>query len=103
MAWCISYALNDSWKKWKFGVHIYNKGLHDKLKVTPQGSGFPDKSDLLNGDILIRITPKGEHIAFVTDKGSRVLEASDAKHGVVASSYNASEWTAHARIKDEYL
>lgn len=99
MAWCISSALHDKWQNWKYGVHIYDAGLQNKLEVTRKGIGFPDKSDLLNGDILIRKTSDGEHMAFVTDKGGKVLEASDAKHGVVASGYNANHWTAHARIK----
>lgn len=103
MAWCISSALNDTWTNWKYGVHVYDAGLKGKLEITRQADGFPDKLDLLNGDILIRRTEKGEHMAFVTAKGSKVIEASDAKHGVVVSTYSPSLWTAHARIKNEYL
>lgn len=103
MAWCISYALNDHWTEWKYGVQVYNAGLKGRLDVTPRGAGFPKKSQLLNGDILIRITDKGEHMAFVTDNGSKVLEASEAARGILASPYTEERWTAHARIKESYL
>lgn len=100
IAWVICHALKQPASRWKKGVTSYNNGLNGKLEIF---SPVPDQSEFLNGDILIKLKPKEEHIGFVKERGINVVHASQPQTGVIVSHYNPSTWTAMARIKDEYL
>jgi hypothetical protein len=104
IAWVLWSALAKDPGTWRKGVPWYNDGGGGRLKVFSKSAGnFPLKSSLQDGDILIKLTTKHEHIGFASAGGKFVVHASGRSRGVLTSAFDASRWTAMARIRDEHL
>lgn len=111
----IGWVIGDALKKtgiWGKSIEWFNNGGDGKLDVW-QGSAMPAKSEMLDGDILIRLqtttNKKGQesthrHIAFVSRGGNTIVHASGNRVGVISQLLSANPtWTALARIKSQYL
>jgi hypothetical protein len=103
VAWVIVTALKKDQGTWRKSIEWYNGGGGDRLEVFSKEKGtFPDQSQFLDGDILIKLKPGERHIGFTSAKGKQVIHASGRSIGVVSSTY-MDTWTALARIKDSKL
>ena len=112
IGWVICHALKQPASIWGKSIEWYNNGGDGKLDVWQAGA-MPEKSAMLDGDILIRLqTTKDEkgkestnrHIAFVSARGKTIVHASGNRVGVISQLLASNpKWTALARIKSQYL
>jgi len=80
----------------QFGVRMWGDSA-----VGPVAVEDPPFSELLPGDILVRLNTKPEHIAIV-GIGGQLIEASGFDKGVI-ESYETGGYHKHSRITDEWL
>jgi hypothetical protein len=103
VAWVIITALKKDKGTWRKSIEWYDGGGDGRLEVFSKAKGnFPDPSQFLDGDILIKLKPGERHIGFTSAKGKQVIHASGRSTGVITSTYKDT-WTALARIKDSKL
>ncbi|MCG3193539.1 MAG: hypothetical protein DIJKHBIC_02792 [Thermoanaerobaculia bacterium] len=97
----INYCLVKSLGKgWKQSIDKIDKGGNTHEQFTVFQAPFP--TSFMNADILLRLSPEGDHIAFVTE--NRILiHAAEASRGVVEEKLTRTDFTALARLNDSWL
>ncbi|MCC6128377.1 MAG: hypothetical protein IT186_00505 [Acidobacteria bacterium] len=82
------------------GIALFQAGGHGKTQFTVYKRPFPEK--FMNADILVRVDPKGDHIAFVTED-RKLIHAEWGPSGVVEQNYTDREWTSLVRLNDSWI